>query len=155
MTLRIRALGISVAFVAACATARPRPADDRAAIEQATQHYAALLRGAPIDSVIAAYTEAGELIIPGIGTLKGRKAIHDFLAPFASAVTVSSAEMEVDSVSITGAVAETRGHYRQVAGPAGGVAQEFRGGFDALWARGSDGRWRIARLTMQPNARGR
>lgn len=154
MTLRIRALGLFIAFVAACATARSRPADDRAAIEQATQHYASLLRGAPIDSVIAAYTDAGELIIPGVGTLKGRKAIHDFLAPLAAAVTVSSAEMVVDSVSITGAVAETRGHYRQVAGPAGGAAQEFRGGFDAMWARGNDGRWRIARLTMQPTPRG-
>jgi uncharacterized protein (TIGR02246 family) len=128
--------------------------DDRAAIEAATQHYAVLLRGAPVDSVIATYSEDGELIIPGVGTLKGKKAIRDFLTPLASAVTVSSVEMSVDSVAIRGSVAETRGRYRQVAGPTGGTPQEFRGAFDALWARGRDGRWRISRLTMQPAGRG-
>ena len=147
-------MGLVLALIAACVSAHPRPADDRAAVERATQHYASLLRGAPIDSVIDAYTENGELIIPGVGSLTGRKAIHDFLAPLASAVTVASAEMSVDSISINGAVAEARGRYRQVAGPAGATPQEYRGGFDALWARGTDGRWRISRLTMMPNARG-
>jgi len=145
----------SVSLIAACATTHPRPADTREAIERETQHYAVLLRGAPIDSVVAAYAENGELIIPGVGTLRGRKAIHDFLGPLASAVTVSSAEMTVDSVTVNGAIAESRGRYRQVAGPTGGSAQEFRGAFDALWARGPDGRWRITRLTMQPDARAR
>jgi uncharacterized protein (TIGR02246 family) len=144
-----------LAVIAGCASAPRRPADERAAIERATQHYASLLRGAPVDSVIAAYTEDGELVIPGLGTLRGRKAIHDFLAPLAVAVTVSSAEMVVDSVSVNGAVAEARGRYHQVAGPTGATPQEFRGGFDAIWARGTDGRWRISRLTMQPTASGK
>jgi ketosteroid isomerase-like protein len=152
---RLRALITLTALIAACATSRARPADQRVEIERATQHYASLLRGGPVDSVIAAYAENGELVIPGVGTLKGRKAIHDFLAPLAAAVTVSSAEMVVDSVSIDGATAEARGRYHQVAGPAGATPQEFTGGFAALWTRGSDGRWRLSRLTMQPNARGR
>ena len=148
-------LVLAVVSGVACAHARVRPADARAAIERETQRYAVLLRGAPVDSVVAAYSENGELVIPGVGALRGRKAIRDFLAPLASAVTVSAAEMAVDSITVNGAAAEARGRYRQVAGPNGGTPQEFHGAFDAMWARESDGRWRITRLTMQPDARGK
>ena len=150
-----RVMVISVAALVAidCAHPRPQATDDRARIEAATQHYAAMLRGAPVDSVVAVYAEDGELTIPGVGTLHGRKAIHDFLAPLASAVTVASADMVVDSLAITGNVAEARGHYAEVAGPTGGASQEYRGTYHATWTRQADGQWRIVRLAMQPNAK--
>ena len=97
-----------------------------------------MLRGAPVDSVVAVYVEQGELVIPGVGTLRGRKAISDFLTPLTASVTVESVEMQIDSVTITGSSADERGRYRQVAGPKGGATQEFRGGFHATWTRGTD-----------------
>jgi len=69
-----------VVVAAACASVRSPAVDERARVEAATQRYAALIRGAPVDSVLTAYTENGELEIPGVGALKGRKAIRDFLA---------------------------------------------------------------------------
>jgi len=143
----------ALAFCGGCASAQSRPVDERARIESATQHYASALRGAPVDSVVAIYTEDGELTIPGVGTLRGRKAIRDFLAPLATAVTVASVEMQVDSVAVTGNSAIERGRYRQVAGPTGGPTQEYRGTFDATWTRGADTEWRLLRLVMQPTAR--
>ena len=97
------------------------------------------------------YTENGELEIPGVGTLKGRKAIRDFLGPLASAVSVSATEMRSDSIAVTGNVARSTGHYRQVAGPKGGPPAEYRGAFHATWAREADGQWRISRLVMEPS----
>jgi uncharacterized protein (TIGR02246 family) len=139
-----------VVVAAACASVRSPGVDERARVEAATQRYAALIRGAPVDSVLTAYTENGELEIPGVGALKGRKAIRDFLAPLAAAVSVSATEMQSDSVAVSGNVAQSSGRYRQVAGPKGGPPAEYRGAFHATWAREADGQWRISRLVMQP-----
>ena len=140
--------GVMVA--AACASVRSPGVDERARVEAATQRYAALIRGAPVDSVLTAYTENGELEIPGVGALKGRKAIRDFLAPLAAAVSVSATEMQSDSIAVSGNVARSSGRYRQVAGPKGRPSAEYRGAFHATWAREADGQWRISRLVMQP-----
>ena len=140
----------AVIVAAACASLRSPGVDERARVEAATQRYAALIRGAPVDSVLTAYTENGELEIPGVGTLKGRKAIRDFLAPLTAAVSVSATEMQSDSIAVSGNVARSTGHYRQVAGPKGGPAAEYRGTFHATWTREADGQWRISRLVMQP-----
>jgi ketosteroid isomerase-like protein len=143
-------IGGVVGVAAACASVRSPAVDERARVEAATQRYAALIRGAPVDSVLTAYTENGELEIPGVGALKGRKAIRDFLAPLAAAVSVSATEMQSDSLAVSGNVAQSSGRYRQVAGPKGGPAAEYRGAFHATWAREADGQWRISRLVMQP-----
>ena len=139
-----------VVVAAACASVRSPGVDERARVEAATQRYAALIRGAPVDSVLTAYTENGELEIPGVGALKGRKAIRDFLTPLAAAVSVSATEMQSDSIAVSGNVAQSSGRYRQVAGPKGGPPAEYRGAFHATWAREADGQWRISRLVMQP-----
>jgi len=139
-----------VVVAAACASVRSPGVDERARVEAATQRYAALIGGAPVDSVLTAYTENGELEIPGVGALKGRKAIRDFLAPLAAAVSVSATEMQSDSIAVSGNVAQSSGRYRQVAGPKGGPPAEYRGAFHATWAREADGQWRISRLVMQP-----
>src|SRR6478735_5734511 len=139
-----------VAVAAACSSVRSPSPDESTRVEAATQHYATLIRGAPVDSVVAAYAGNGELEIPGVGTLKGRKAIRDFLAPLTAAVSVSATEMQSDSIAVSGNVARSRGHYRQVAGPKGGRSAEYRGTFDATWTREADGQWRISRLVMQP-----
>ena len=139
-----------VVVATACASVRSPGVDERARVEEATQRYAALIRGAPVDSVLTAYTENGELEIPGVGALKGRKAIRDFLAPLAAAVSVSATEMQSDSIAVSGNVAQSSGRYRQVAGPKGGPSAEYRGAFHATWMREGDGQWRISRLVMQP-----
>ena len=137
-------------FAAACASTRSPTVDERVRVEAATQRYAGLIRGAPVDSVLTAYAENGELEIPGVGTLKGRKAIRDFLAPLSVAVSVSATEMQSDSITVAGNTARSSGHYRQVAGPKGGPAAEYRGAFHATWTREADGQWRISRLVMAP-----
>jgi ketosteroid isomerase-like protein len=65
-------------------------------------------------------------------------------------VSVSATEMQSDSIAVSGNVAQSSGRYRQVAGPKGGPAAEYRGAFHATWAREADGQWRISRLVMQP-----
>jgi ketosteroid isomerase-like protein len=156
-TNRIALVAITAATIPAsgttgCASARTRPTDERARIETATQHYAAMLRGAPVDSVAAAYTENGELVIPGVATLRGRSAIRDFLAPLTAAVTVASVEMQIDSLTVSGTSATEVGQYRQLAGPKGAPPREYRGTFRATWQQDPDKQWRLARIVMQPAA---
>jgi len=138
--------------VAACGgrTHRAPGAEGAPAVEAAMRRYAMLLRGAPPDSVAAAYAEAGELVLPGVGTLHGRAAIRDFLAPLAAAVEVTAVDVATDSLTVHGAGAEQWGTYRQVAGERGKAPGVYRGHYAARWQRDADGRWRLSRLVMQP-----
>ena len=111
----------------------------------------AALRDAPPDSVAAFYTADGELAISGLAPMRGPAAIRAFLAPLAAA-------MEVDSVAVTtddlvmhaDTAAEQRGLYVQVAGPHGQPHSAHSGHYEAAWRR-RDGRWRLARMAMQPD----
>lgn len=118
----------------------------------ATKHYADLLKGAPADSVAAAYTRDGELVLPGMAPLQGRAAIARFLSPLSESTAVESVQMDVDSVVLNALSAEQDGHYKQRSGPKGGTAKEYRGHFHATWRFEPDGKWRLSRLTMTPDA---
>jgi uncharacterized protein (TIGR02246 family) len=144
------ALAIALGTAACHAASTSAPAASYDALTAATQHYAAMLRGAPADSVAAAFTADGELILPGMAPLRGRPAIAKFLAPMAASTVVASVQMVADSQRVAGTMAQQDGHYVQVAGPRGGAAQTYRGTYDALWRRETDGRWRFVRLTMRP-----
>ncbi|HKO17185.1 MAG TPA: nuclear transport factor 2 family protein [Gemmatimonadaceae bacterium] len=152
MRTQITAAVLLIIAATACQPSHPAPAAPQAALTVATQHYAALLRAGSADSIAAAFTPEGELLIPGVPPLRGREAIRGFLAPMADSTVVTAAEMHADSTEIFGSLADQFGHYRQTTGPKGGVPHEYHGRYQARWQRGADGSWRIARLTMQPAA---
>ena len=118
----------------------------------ATRHYAELLKGAPVDSVVALYTADGELVLPGMAPLKGRDAIKKFLLPLVDVTAVESVQMDVDSVVLNNLSAEQYGHYTQRAGPRGAMPTTFRGRFHATWKLEPGDHWRLSRLTMMPDA---
>jgi len=53
-------------------------------------------------------------------------------------------------LNVHGDAADQWGTYRQIAGEKGKAKRTFRGRYVALRQKGSDGKWRIERLMMQP-----
>lgn len=128
------------------------PPEPLTLLGEATKHYASVLKGTSVDSVVAAYTQDGELHLPGMAPLKGRDAIRKFLLPLIDQTTVESVQMDVDSVVLNALSAEQDGHYRQRAGPKGGAARDYKGRFHATWRFEPGGQWRLSRLTMTSDA---
>ncbi|MEP6618300.1 MAG: nuclear transport factor 2 family protein [bacterium] len=128
------------------------PPEPLSALAAATRHYAEVLKGTSVDSVVAMYASDGELNLPNMAPLKGREAIKKFLTPLVDATTVEFVQMDVDSVVLNTASAEQDGHYRQKAGPKGGAAMEYKGRFHATWRSSPDGKWLLSRITMMPDA---
>jgi uncharacterized protein (TIGR02246 family) len=123
-----------------------------AAVAQAMRGYAAALKGGTPEQIAAWYTPDGELLLPGLGALKGREAVRAFLAPMASAFEVESVEVTTGFAEVHGDSADLWGTYRQVAGEKGKPKQTFGGRYAALWHHEADGQWRLAHLMMQPGA---
>ena len=112
--------------------------------------YAAALKGGTPEAVAGWYMPDGELLLPGLAPVRGRGAIRAFLAPLTSAVDVESVEIGAELAEVHGESADLWGTYRQLAGEKGKPKEMHAGRYAALWHRDSDGRWRLARLMMQP-----
>ena len=126
----------------------------RRELTAATQHYAFLIKSAPVDSVVNHFTPDGVLDIAGQSPLVGRTAIREFLAPIAGSTTVTLVEMPIDSLAVDHRQATVNGTYRQIAGPKDGGSdqlQEYRGRYEAHWIRARDGSWQISKLAMRPS----
>ena len=122
------------------------------AVEQAMRGYAASLKDGTPEQIAAFYAKDGELLLPGLADLKGPEAIRAFLAPMASAVEVESVAVTTDLVEVHGDADDLWGTYKQVAGEKGKPKQTYGGRYAALWHREADGKWRLARLLMQPGS---
>src|SRR3954462_14017448 len=111
-------IGATLFTLAACHHAAEVSSDSnddataRHELAAATQHYAHLLRSAPVDSIVDRFAPEGVLDISGQSPLVGREAIRDFLAPLASSVTVTLVEMPIEAWTIDHRQAMSAGTYR-------------------------------------------
>lgn len=142
-----------VAFLVACSVAERRPAaesDTRAAVQAAMDRYIGFLKAVSSDSVASMFTADGEMLQPGMASLRGREAIRGFLAPFDGRTQVDTARTVTEALELHGPTAYLWGSYHQVAHEAGSPPGSFNGRFVAKWQLEPNGEWRIARLFMQP-----
>lgn len=128
----------------------PSPESSKRAVEQAMQAYANALRDGTPKSVVARFTAEGELQLPDLAPLHGRKAILDFLTPLESTSQIASVKMHTDWLEAHGPIAVQSGTYDQDAGERGKPPEHFHGRFLAAWRLEADGAWRLSRLMMQP-----
>ena len=90
------------------------------------------------------YTEDAIFVGPGIPPIEGR----DALLVAAPAVMISSMEIIADSTLGAGDFAATQGRASWVSGPRGSDSPRVRRRFLMVWRRDVDGRWRIARESL-------
>jgi ketosteroid isomerase-like protein len=144
---------------ASCPPPAPAPSAEeqnpeaaRRAVEQAMQAYAAAVHNGPPRAVAARFTAEGELQLPDLAALHGRKAIMDFLTPLSETSEISSVKMRTELLDVRGTSASQWGFYDQDAGERGKPPAHFHGRYAALWRLEADGVWRLERLMMQPLA---
>jgi ketosteroid isomerase-like protein len=114
------------------------------------QAYASALHDGTPKTVASRYTNEGELQLPDLAPLHGRKAIMDFLTPLESTSQISSVKMHTDWLEVHGPIAAQAGTYDQDAGERGKPPEHFHGRYLATWRLEADGVWRLSRLMMQP-----
>lgn len=156
---RIEAAQPSVATAAPAATPMPvaalaSKADDaeaEAELRRACEKYAKLLVSGQVDELAQLYTADGELLDPGMETLRGREQIRSYLALLRKQYKVEASTLVPDRIEVRGEQASVWGIFTQKAGPQGQKSSELRGRFVAEWQKEAAG-WRIRRLLVQPGA---
>lgn len=135
--------------------ANANDATARREVEAAMQQYTTLLRTGPPEAVAALFTADGELLEPGMDALKGPQAIRSFLEPLVAAFEVQAASAETETIEVFGRTAYQWGTYTQRVMTKNKAAvaphpADYRGRYVASWHREADGRWRLARMLVQP-----
>jgi len=148
-----RVVALSASFLVAstlAVSAQPRPATDpRGEVEAALREYARLQKLTDAAGLSAFYTPDGELLEPGMESLRGPAAVRKFLESF-TGVRVESASMDPEATEVCGSLAVQWGNYAQRVTVPGQPVGEYRGRFVVQWSRQPSGRWLIRRLLTQP-----
>lgn len=142
----VSALLLSLLLAGSVLAASSRAAE----VEAAMQAYAHLLQGNDAAGLANFYTSDGELLNPGMDSLKGPIAIRTFLESFGD-VRIESASMVAEHTDVWGDVALQWGSYAQRVALPGKPVTEYRGRFVAQWSDQGKGRWLIRRLLTQPS----
>ncbi len=119
-------------------------------VEAAMKEYARLLAAHDSAGLAASYAPDGELLEPGMDSLRGPQAIRKFLESFGE-VRIESASMVPESTDVWGGVAMQWGTYAERVAEPGKAAADYRGRFVVQWVRQTGGRWLIRRLLTQPS----
>jgi uncharacterized protein (TIGR02246 family) len=118
-------------------------------LDAALREYAHLQVAKDAAGLAAFYTPDGELLEPGMESLKGPAAIRKFLESFGD-VRMESASMTADRTQVWDDNAVQWGSYSQRVALPGKPVAEFRGRFVAQWSRQANDRWLIRCLLTQP-----
>jgi uncharacterized protein (TIGR02246 family) len=141
---------VLLAFAASGRTTPP-PGDAHAEIEAAIRNYARLVKAQDAEKLAAFYTTDGELLNPGMDTLRGPEAIRKFLLSIKD-VKVQEVEMLPGAIEFGASQAMQWGTYTQrVAFPGRSQALAVAGRYVADWRRQADGRWLLRRMLTQPD----
>jgi len=109
-------------------------------VEAAMRHYVDDFKTPDLDAIAGSFTVDGELLEPGMNAVRGRDAIRAFFAKMLTSGL--SITMETSSLETYGRNAYQWGTYRD---------RDGSGRYVAAWREDEDGRWRIARLLVQPS----
>lgn len=145
-TAVILLLGLSASGL----TPPPSP-EARAGIESAIQNYARLLKAQDVEKLAALYAPDGELMNPGMDTLRGPEAIRKFLLTLKD-VKVEAVEMLPGAIESGPNQGMEWGTYTQrVVLPGRAQPLAVAGRYVADWRKQPDGRWLLRRMLTQPD----
>ena len=162
----LKAAGVgAVLAAAACAPMRPYDEGPRghemssdvppgrateASIEKAMDRYSSMLATMDADGLAAMYTPDGVMERQSGPPLRGREAIHDYLAKPPANVRVVSNKMTTVSLSYNGPAVVQTGDFEQNTRVNGKVITAT-GRFEATWVRGPHGTWYIQHMVTRPH----
>jgi len=135
--------------LASCASssppARTSSADDEAAVAAAMNRYVADIRTSDATKITSWWTDDAIYIEKNEPTVIGRTGLESMLKGVLATMTVSSATVNKDDLSVSGDLAYFLGSYEEVLQPRQGDAIHNQGRFVFIWKRQPDGSWKIAR----------
>jgi len=129
----------------------PTPPAVHAEIEAAIRTYARYLKAQDVEKLVLLYAPDGELMNPGMDTLRGPEAIRKFLLSLKE-VRVQEVEMLPGAIESGGNEAMEWGTYTQrVVLPDRSQPLAVAGRYVAHWRKQADGRWLLRRMLTQPD----
>ena len=146
-----RAIPALILLFATAAFGGATPAETRAEIESGIKNYARLLKAQDAEKIAALYTSDGELLNPGMDTLRGPEAIKKFLLSLKD-VKVEEVDMLPGAIESGANEAMQWGTYTQrVVLPGRTQPLAVAGRYVADWRKQPDGRWLLRRMLTQPD----
>lgn len=128
---------------------RSGAARDRATLDAALAHYAALVLHMDAHGIAALYAPDGALGNEGQMIVRGPEAIEEYLRGF-DAYHVLAYSAVADTTAVLGANGYQAGAYRQRVQLPSRDTVEVHGRFQVEWTRQPDGAWRIQRMRAIP-----
>lgn len=120
------------------------PQDSSAgALMQADRDFAAAVAEGGADAWASWFAEDGAIIQPGVGEIRGRAAIREFMAGLNEpGVSLRWAPDRAD-VAAGGDLGWTTGHYVSESTAPDGTPQRAEGLYVSIWRRQADGSWKV------------
>ncbi len=112
--------------------------DIRQAIDRVNAGFVAGFNRGDFAAACAVYTENARIMPPGLPTIEGRPAIHEFWAGAAEAMGIKEVKLETVDLESDGDMASELGSWA-LAGESGPLDN---GSYVVVWKREADGSWK-------------
>jgi uncharacterized protein (TIGR02246 family) len=112
-------------------------------------NYERAVRAMDHDQVADLYAESGEIVNPGMATVRGRENIRKFFLSFAHFKLLENST-KAESTVVQGDSARQIGTSAQTVLTPDGKTVKVRVRFQAQWVRASNGSWLIQRMETSP-----
>jgi len=124
-------------------------AQDKQQVEAAGQRIWGALSRNDATAIVAEYAEDAIIFPPNAPMVQGKPAVTAFLGSLLGAIMFRDVAGTIADIRISGDLAVETGHYAWTLVPAGGAAMPApmpdRGNYVHVWARSSDGKWKVIR----------
>jgi uncharacterized protein (TIGR02246 family) len=103
-------------------------------------------------AALAEYDDDAILLGPGTPMLQGKPAITKYIAGAFGAISFRDVVGTVTDIIVSGSLGVETGTYSWTVVPAGGSPVTDKGKYIHVWARSSDGTWRVIRYIVNSDA---
>jgi uncharacterized protein (TIGR02246 family) len=139
---------ITPLLVAACSAAPSSNAEDaelRQILTEALNEHGRAAEAQDVEAAAILFAEDARVMLPGIPDVHGRDSVASLMATAWPAATPRQVHFNTEEVYPAGDMAVSVGTYEFVIEPTGQAPVRDIGRFMLLWARDTDGQWRVFR----------
>jgi ketosteroid isomerase-like protein len=135
---------LSIGLVAGLAVGCGRPSPPSSeTLMQADRDFAADVARGGSEAWASWFAADGSIIQPGVGELRGRESLRDFMSALDDPDVTLSWEPDRADIAASGDLGWTTGHYLSESRDADGVRSRATGLYVSIWRLQADGSWKV------------